>query len=260
MSHSKPYHRNFRGFVQSSNSGYSSWGYIIDRDYAETPEHYVRAFLLIQSDLQKLFEYIEPSDQNLNTFSYRIHELFMRTCIEIEANFKAILKENIFNPVDRSGAVIPERRWNITLYKKVNKTHHLSSYAAYIPIWDGTQSKFEPFKEWDSGDTLSWYQSYNRSKHDRKTEFREANLANLLNAVSALLVLLSSQFRTEDFAPGSTGLAVSGYDYYGGAPALGEFFRIDFPDDWEDDEKYDFNWSELKDESDRFEKINYDNL
>jgi hypothetical protein len=184
----------------------------------------------------------------------------MRTCIEVEANFKAILKENIFNPVDRNGGSIPERRWNIKSYKAVNKSHHLSSYAVHIPIWDGAGSTFKPFKEWDTGDSLGWYQAYNKSKHDRKTEFREANLENLLNAISALLVLLSSQFRTEDFAPGSPSLALSGYDYYSSESALGGYFLIDFPDDWREDEKYDFNWSDLKQESDRFEKLDYDNL
>ena len=95
MSQPKPFHRNYRAFVQGPNSGYNQWAYIIDRDYAESPEHYVRAFLLLQKDLQTLFEYVEPSDQNLKTYSFRIHELFMRSCIELEANFKAILKENI---------------------------------------------------------------------------------------------------------------------------------------------------------------------
>jgi len=33
--------------------------------------------LLIQNDLQRIFEFIEPSDDNLDTHSFRIHELFM---------------------------------------------------------------------------------------------------------------------------------------------------------------------------------------
>ena len=134
MSLTKPFHRNFRGFIPGPNSGYSQWAFIVDRQYAKSPEHYVRAYLLIQNDLQRLFEFIEPSDKNLQTYSYRIHELFMRTCIEIEANFKAILLENVFNPVDRHGSPRPEKSWNINDYKKVNTTHHLSSYKIHVPI------------------------------------------------------------------------------------------------------------------------------
>lgn len=70
MSFPKPFHRNYREIVAGPNSGYSSWGYIIDQEYAESPEHYVRAFLLLQKDIQTLFEYVEPSDQNLETYSF----------------------------------------------------------------------------------------------------------------------------------------------------------------------------------------------
>jgi hypothetical protein len=260
MSHSKPFHRNYRGFVNGANSGYSQWAYIVDRHYSESPEHYVRAFLLMQSDLQRLFEFVEPSDCNLGAYSYRIHELLVRACIEIEAKFKAILRENIYNPADRNGAPIPEKKWNIHNYKKVNKTHHLSSYKVHVPIWDGAQSVFEPFREWGANADLSWYKAYNKSKHDRTIAFREANFGNLLNSVAGLLVLLSSQFGTQDFAPGSTSLSVNTDSYYSTEPALGGFFHIEFPTDWSDDEKYDFNWSDLKHQPDRFQKLDYDKV
>jgi hypothetical protein len=260
MGHSKPFHRNYRGFVISPNSGYSQWAFIVDRDYSKTPEHYVRAFLLIQSDLQRLFEFIEPSDCNLDTYSFRIHDLFVRVCIEIEANFKAILIENIYNPTDRNGNLIPEKKWNFNNYRIVNKTHHLSSYKVHVPIWDGTQSVFEPFKQWATKTELSWYQAYNRSKHDRKIAFKEANFGNLLSAITGLLVLLSSQFGKEDFSPGSRLLAINTGSYYPAEPALGGYFHIEFPNDWGEEEKYDFDWSVLKLQTDRFQKIDYDKI
>jgi hypothetical protein len=260
MSHSKPFHRNYRGFVESPNSSYNEWAYIVDKNYAETPEHYVRAFTMIQNDLQKLFEYIEPSDQNLFTYSYRIHELLMRTCIEVEANFKAILRENLYNPVDKKGNLRPENKWNIHDYRKVNKTHHLSSYKVHFPIWDGTRSVFEPFKQWTNFTELPWYQAYNKSKHDRKNQFKEANMENLLGSIAGLLVVLLSQFRTEDFSPGHALMAFSGNSYYPEEPALGGYFHIQFPNDWDESEKYDFEWENLKNNPDRFQKIDYDNI
>jgi len=234
--------------------------YIVDRCYSDSPEHYVRAFILIQSDLQRIFEFVEPSDENLDTYSYRIHELFMRSCIEVESNFKAILKENIYNPTDKKGKPRPEKSWNINDYRKVNKTHHLSAYKVYVPIWDGGRSVFEPFKQWSDSAELSWYQAYNHSKHDRRNKFKEANFENLLCSIAGLLVLLSSQFGVQGFSPGSTLRSVNTDSYYSTKPALGNFFHIEFPNDWDDSEKYDFNWSDLKNKSDRFQKINYDKL
>jgi hypothetical protein len=259
MSLAKPFHRNYRAIKPGPQAGYSSWAYIIERDYAKNAEHYVRAFILIQNDLQAIFEYLEPSDECRTAYSYRIHALLMRTCIEVEANFKAILEENTFTPPLR-------RSLNMTDYRKVDATHHLSSYEVMLPIWNGAPPILKPFEPWRSarglpnpgGVTLSWYQAYNASKHDRQEEFKKANLENLVMAVAALLVLISSQFFTEDFSAGSRGFGVSGYDYHPMDPSIGSLFRIKYPDDWVDAEHYDFDWTILKNHADRFEKIDYD--
>jgi hypothetical protein len=260
MSINKPFHRNCRGFVPKPNSGYSSWAFIIDKEYAIAPQHYVRAFLLIQNDLKKIFEFVEPSDCNLQTYSYRIHELLVRTCIEIEANFKAILKENIYNLTDKKGNPRDEEYWNINDYRKINKTHHLSSYRVMVTTWNGENSIFQPFEAWKLSGKLSWYEAYNNSKHDRHNKFMQANFINLLNAVSGLLVILSSQFKNVEFSPQDSVMAFEGYDYFEMEEALGGFFRIEFPKDWSEEEKYDFDWSVLEKEKNRFEKINYNEI
>jgi hypothetical protein len=248
MAFAKPFHRNYR-----SNSDCSNWEYVKDREYAIVPEHYTRAFLLIQNDMEKLFEYIEPADINLSTYSFRIHGLLMRTCIEIEANFKAIFKENIYSK--------NVNNLNMKDYFKINKTHHLDDYSVGIPIWNGAKSIFYPFKEWKNNDSkLSWHSAYNNSKHDREQNFEYANFENLLNAITGLFVLLSSQFYTESFSTGENSLALSGYDYYEGTFGIGNFFIVNFPKNWSEDEMYDFNWSELCKEKNKFEKINYDLL
>jgi hypothetical protein len=124
MPHDKPFHRNVRGFVPSNYSRSSSWAYIDDKDYANEPLHYSRAYLIIQADLEQLFEFVEPSDACLSAYSYRMHGLLMRTCIEVEANCKAIFKENTFTPrIDHFGHEV----YNMSIYKKIDKTHHLSA-------------------------------------------------------------------------------------------------------------------------------------
>jgi hypothetical protein len=39
--------------------------------------------------------------------------------------------------------------------------------------------------------------------------------------------------------------------------SIGSLFRIKYPDDWLDAECYDFDWTVLKTQKDRFEKIDY---
>lgn len=264
MSFQKPFHRNYRPLIKSPNSGYSSWAYIVDHNYAEHPEHYTRAFSIIQSDILKLFEYIEPSDINETTYSFRIHELLIRTCIEIEANFKAILRENIFNPTykggPRKGQPRSEKEWNINDFKIINKTHHLDDYGIELPFWRGGNNIRNPFSKWKTNEPLTWYQAYNQTKHDRLHNFEKANLGNLIDAFSGLCTLLSSQFRTEDFAPGGQVIGANTDSYFGGGFGIGNFVMVDFPDNWNDNELYDFDWSILKNEDVRFQKIDFDNI
>ncbi|EOX1815494.1 hypothetical protein ACPDXT_003382 [Vibrio cholerae] len=256
MSIDKPFHRNVRAMVDGPNSGYSGWAYIVDKDYSQNPTHYIRAFMMLQDDLQQVFEFVEPSDTNMNTHSFRIHELLMRTCIEIEANFRAILKENIYTPLDRNGNPRKEKSWNIIDFKKVDKTHRLSSYKVQYPVWEGAHFMFEPFKAWRSSNSLSWYQAYNASKHDRHDNFRQASFENLLNAFAALQILITAQFKTESFSA-TRSLGVNTDSYHTLNSGIGDYLLIDFPSDWPEEQKYSFDWSSLKQETVRFQKFDY---
>lgn len=252
----KPFHRNYRPVKENCNTRY-----IVDHDYANNPLQYTRGFISIQNELKSLFEYIEPADKCLETYSYKIQQLLIRTCVEIESNFKAILRENIYNPKTHDGKDIPEKQWKMTNYGIINKTHHLDEYVVRLPYWNGNQNMFKPFFGWkkEKNYKLKWYDAYNLCKHNRAENFPQANFENLLNAVSALLIVLSSQFGKESFMPGIDFLEIQTDSYYSGDFALGDFFLIEYPR-WKENEMYDFDWNELKKNEDRFNKIDYDKL
>jgi hypothetical protein len=255
MALAKPYHRNYREIIEKPNSGYSGWAYIVDKDYAISPHHYTRAFLLIQESIIDLFKYIEPADVNLKTFSFKNYELLIQVCMEVEANFKAILTENIYNPVSKKGEVREEKDWNINDYKKINRTHHLDEYIVEFPIWRGKYNKYTPFENWKNK-PLPWYKAYNDVKHNRVEKFELASFENLLAAFAGLFVLLSSQFRDVAFAPGTSVFAMETDDYFG----LGDYLKITYPKNWTEEEKYDFDWSILKAENNKFAKIDYNKI
>lgn len=258
MSISKPYHRFYRMTLPSDeNRGYNSTAYLRDHSYAEAPEMYIRSFNLLQKELIQLFEYIEPDDRNLSTYSMKIYQLYVRVCLEVEANFTAILKENKYsrNPVN----------WTMDRdYYKINKTHHLSSYKVTYPEWRGIQNEVQPFVDW-SGDTykrLDWYHIYNKCKHNRYEYLHEANFGNLLKAFAGLFALLSSQFWNETYQPGDSYLSMgSSYNYYKGDFGIGDYLIISYPDDWKEDELYDFKWDdELSKETVRFQEFDFDSI
>jgi hypothetical protein len=258
VGHPRPFHRIHRPVSRDlPNAGFSSWAYIRDPAYAKIPGHYTLAYLLIENDLNRLFEYVEPSDTSLATFSFRIHELLMRACIEVEANCKSILTENKYTPaMDRFGQPI----MNMSIYRRIERSHHLSSYEVGLPSWNGGRKVLRPFAAWQGAAPLTWYQAYNASKHDRAEAFQRANLESLLDAVAGLLVLLSAQFKNETFGSQADHLVFTSPAIDEMDSALGETFRIRFPKDWTRDEEYAFNWADLKDEAVRFDKFDYDML
>jgi len=214
--------------------------------YAKSPEHYIRAFLLLLKDVQELFDYIEPADANLPCFSYRIHALLMRTCIEVEANCRAILSENRYDKVGW---------WNMEDYKKIDKSHRLSSYRVRFPLWDGERGDRMPYSSWDSNGKLQWYDAYNKTKHDRLESFGAANFEHLTDAICGLVAVLAAQFHTEDFAIVDHIICDGPTEF---EAVVGDYFQVKFPTDWPDADRYDFDWQALMQESDDpFQNFDY---
>ena len=247
----QPYRRTCRQFSDNSYANSGKSAYIEHEKYANSPEHYIRAFLLIQQDLHTLFDYIEPADKNLKTYSYRIHELLLRTCVEIEANCKAILLENGY---------VKKGDMNMTDYKKINLSHRLSSYEVKLPLWNGKANIRKPFSSWQTGGALPWYSIYNQTKHDRHSKFELATFDHLIDSVCGLVALLSSHFWTNSFSGGNSYLIIGGPND-GMASAIGGYFRVKFPTDWPNSEKYDFtyqDWENLeKSTTDPFQNFPY---
>ena len=169
MALAKPLRRTCRQFPDATYSGSGRWIYVLHPQFAIEPQHYVQAFLLLQKDLLDLFAFIEPADENLKTYSHRVQQLLMRTCVEIEANCAAILTENGYRP--EGGGHLDMRD-----YRRIERSHRLSQYRIRIPLWRGNNRIVRPFAAWEERDAgLDWYQAYNKSKHDRHECFERAN-------------------------------------------------------------------------------------
>jgi hypothetical protein len=253
MAVTKPYYRTVRQFTDGSYAEGGRSFYIVHPSYASESSNYIRAFLLIQKDLQSLFEYIEPSDQNLDTYSFRTYELLLRTCTEIEANFKAIFRANTYS---RSTSNL-----NIFDYVKVDRSHFLSDYAVKMPYWSGAGNVRRPFEAWKQGHSLTWYQAYNSSKHDRAQELKAATLDNLVEAYGGLSIVLAAQFFSYDFGPAdaflSTGTFYGDHEY---EESIGQYARIRYPSNLPSDGRYEFKWPDLRNSSEPFQRFNYDVL
>lgn len=242
MSINKPYYRIIRPFLE--NKKYSFAEYIYHLKYANDMFMLLRGYKIIENDLIKLFEYIEPSDENLNCYSYRSYDLLIKACMEFETNAKRILESNNYQN---------SNNWNITDYFKINKSSKLDEYELILDIWRPSPKILTPFNEWKINHSLKWYQEYNLVKHDRNLNFNKANLENVLNSIGGVLIILFSQFSIQVFDPYQEKISyISGDE---SASNENFIFKINYPKTWSDNECYDFDWNTLKNNPNPFDNF-----
>ena len=107
-------------------------------------------------------------------------------------------------------------------YCKIDKSHRLSDYQVIMPAWDGKKNCFQPFLEWKNSSRLSWYKAYNQVKHNRAERLKAANFANLMNAFCGLFVVLTAQFKAQEYTTSTVPVIADGFNsYYEGSFGIG---------------------------------------
>jgi hypothetical protein len=240
----RPYKRICRPFVDGNFLQSFDSFYVRDSRYAPDYVDFVRAYHLLEVELKRIFDYVEPADANLSCYSHQLYALLLRACTEFESNAKAVLVANGYSV---------GRNLNIVDYHKLNAAMRLSDYAVRIPIWNGQARRVEPFRTWRAGPTLSWYQSYNASKHDRALNFSHASLENAVMAVSAVFCISFAQFcmfAFDPFHPVSS-FNIDQDDSVWSHEAC--MLAVEPPSTWLDHEKYNFDWPTLSSRPDAFQ-------
>ena len=240
--------RPYRRTIRPDGGALSETPYVWHPKFATDPINYIRASRVIGMDIQELFQFIEPDDRNLKTNSFKILGLLTRTCIEIEANLKAVLRENEFKLSERP---------TMAEYRKVEQSHFLSHYEILIPDWGGGPKCLAPFKSWRSNGKLGWYEDYNEVKHDRGTGFAKASFGSLVEAYAGLAVLLSAQFWRTDFSTGfgERSSRPTGFDGFESSILHGMWVRLKDP--LPRKACYDFDWGFLEGAEDPFQNFRY---
>lgn len=256
MSILKPYYRIWRpvkGYdwgkanfsFGDDNAPKPTLDYLYDDRFAnqEEKKSLITSTRMILRDLNNLYDYIEPSDDNLSAYSHRIYELLLRTATEFESNCKGILKANGYSK--------PEKDWNVIDYFKISRAARLNEYSLTFERW-ASAHVFKPFIEWNPSrrEPLSWYEAYNEVKHDRYGNFKKAKLEHLMNALAGLICIMHAQY--------GEGMSHVGFSELG-TTDINEgtvetpMFTIKAPH-YPEDEQYGFIWNNIANEPDIFQK------
>ena len=238
--------------------------FIPDKRYASDRLQLGRAYINIEKELRSIFNFIEPDGKNKNAFSFELYSLLLRACTEVELNCKQIMEAN--------GATPQGRFFTMADYTKLEKSSLLSKYTVIFPNWrqrNLTSQQLEyirkkgcPFVNFDTsiGKSPDWYEAYNKVKHNQEENLEMASLENCINAVAGVLILLYSQFGSRCIETyGTRGLSWQGMDDYDLNFDADIIFDIYPPkiSDWSSSELYDFEWNNIKTNSNPFDKFSF---
>jgi len=136
-------------------------------------------FIAIDSDIENLSRYIEFTEANFATYSIELVRLLLSAASEIDVVAKLLCEK-----LSPNTKVV-----DINDYRKVltNSLPKISGLKVLMPIYG---LELTPWSNWKDNKNPNWWQSYNNVKHQRSLHFSEANLKNVLNAVSGLYILL----------------------------------------------------------------------
>lgn len=142
---------------------------------------------ILLSKLEDLFETVEPSANNSSAYGHKIREILLLACMEVESSLSAVLKENNYSSPGRL---------TTNDYVKLLEPMLLDGYELSLQSHPNFPP-FSPFKGWEvkhPTGSLTWYDAYNKTKHDREDELKLATLGNAVMAVGAAVVVFYAQF------------------------------------------------------------------
>ena len=135
-------------------------------------------FLAIESDIDAISGFIEPCEDNYETYSQELARILIASASEIDVLLKSICEQ--INPAAKADG--------IGKYETVirNNIPQLFDFRLQIPRWG---LELTPWIDWAANHPPLWWTACNKVKHHRDTEYKRANLKHTLNSVAALFII-----------------------------------------------------------------------
>jgi hypothetical protein len=140
---------------------------------------YWQYFLALEADMEITTRFVQPTRDNFGTYSIEFARILLSAGSEIDVVAKDLCKK-----LDGES-------------KAKNIIHYHEQITARYPNFPTMRIVvpryallLEPWLEWKSGESPSWWRSYNDVKHERDAHFSDANLQNAFLAVAGLFCLV----------------------------------------------------------------------
>jgi hypothetical protein len=152
----------------------------------------VNQLSILIEELKEIMRYVQPDKSNLNCYGHHTRNVLLLACMEFENECKGVLRAHSYSASNNY--------YSTNDFVKLLKPLRLSEYTirlSYYPDLDPVS----PFTGWNSAaptQSITWYDNYNATKHDREISFSKADLLSGITAVCSLAIILAAQYRTID--------------------------------------------------------------
>lgn len=226
----RPYYRVWRPGISAQ--------YCMDWKYAGDFHDLCHQYAGLENRLRTMLDRIGSYEESRYVEGKAVYALLREGRYELDYNLSRSLKAN--------GYCGTERQYRWSDYVKLEPLMRLSEYKVYLPSCSGRGTPLIPFENWKSGPSVWYSGKYPLFFPDKKT-CADARLDKAIDLLAGLYIVLFAQFGenlSEALRPRSKKV---GEGYFTAC----SIFHTE-PPQFEPEEQYDFDWSELKKKKDRF--------
>lgn len=175
--------RLFIPFEESvpSLSFYKDFPIINNQEYASL----LRQLEIILDDLDEVFKVVAPQKNQGSVFGHAIRNIIILACTEIDSMMHVILDRNKVKPTGK--------HFQMKDYYQLKAALRLDEYELKLCRFDDLGT-FTPFANWNGKNNPSWYDGYNKIKHNREKEFANASINHAINSIMAFAIVLIAQY------------------------------------------------------------------
>ncbi len=166
-----------------------------------TPEEFLRnLYRVIEADFIESWRYVEPTEDNLNTYSIQFYRLHQDICRVIDSLCKLMLDEYGMWPEGKIELGIRDYRPLKSMLRL--PTEELEFKRGKISV--------APLDGWEQ-ESPRWWRTHTDLKHWTGDFFPTANMRNVIHSLGALYYLLNHPKAIERLGPMGTDVFVAIY-------------------------------------------------
>jgi len=135
--------------------------------------------LALERDLERISRFVEFDERNFKCFSIEIARVLLAAGAEVDVVAKQVCRNIRANSTAE----------NINAYRDEITSGYpkIPTFSVLLPRFGLTLT---PWENWtDPQGVPIWWTAYNKTKHERHSQYHQANLKNAINSVAGLFVL-----------------------------------------------------------------------